>query len=636
VTRNRALLFSILALSGALRVWIAHRGGQGFWPDEGRYLTSLDAVGQARQGHADAAFREVFSHAGHVFFVVLALLPAALQSFGMPNWMAAAFLGLFSVGSIYLIGRISWITSGDEGEALLSTAVAACSASLLYFARHLFPYDAALFFGLLGLYVGLGAAGTRGWVLSGAWISIGFLTYNGYWVFCGLVLTGVAFYRARSIKGVCIRVPAVALGFAIPIIIIMFAERAAGVPFFHSLIGFAGTVTEGDYGEGWTFVRDYLWKAEHGLLTVWVLFAIAACGVGAAGHRPYLLWWAAALGLGFLILGEMSAGIHRFVIYGRIARSLVPFFALLTGGMLASIGRAPRWGRWAQGLALAAMLVQAAFNFRPIVTQSFPPQFRAAASARSRAVPASEQGHLRVLNAHFFHQAVFATLTVKHHTLLSAPHPLQYEPYEYEGYRPDQRKEFEAHDITMRLVYLDDDALHLKGMPDPLLGGFLGPVRLTVLLPSKAGIFGEPLVVTGKSEQGDFVYVLCVPDERTLRVGFDHWGYGGPVSEPIVVDYGKPHTFEVSMGSLMPPLGSDVYRSQPGWTALARRLQVRLDGRDILNESAVFYPAEAFDVSLASNLIGGSTADPDFAGVVESMEPMDPQAFLSPRPPSPQ
>lgn len=38
--------------------------------------------------------------------------------------------------------------------------------------------------------------------------------------------------------------------------------------------------------------------------------------------------------------------------------------------------------------------------------------------------------------------------------LLARPHPLQYLPYQYEGYTPEQRAALRATDIRMRLVEL--------------------------------------------------------------------------------------------------------------------------------------------------------------------------------------
>jgi hypothetical protein len=284
-------------------------------------------------------------------------------------------------------------------------------------------------------------------------------------------------------------------------------------------------------------------------------------------------------------------------------------------------------GRVVQACALVGILLQAGANFVPVLRQYFPPEFRAAAMARSGEVPAAERGRLRVLNAYFFHQAVFVDLATRHHTLLSAPHPLQFRPYQYDGYRRDQRILFDSHDITMRLVYLDDNDQPLTRMPDPALDGYMGPLRITLMLPPVRGVYPEPLVVTGRSEKGDFLFLECLPKERTVRVGTDHWGIGGPSSKAVVVDYRMPHTIEISMGSLMPPSDSAAYGEHPGWLPLANRLIVVLDGRTLLNQDCPFFPSAPYEATVGSNLIGGSTTDPNMAGTISAVEPLDVDAF---------
>jgi hypothetical protein len=48
------------------------------------------------------------------------------------------------------------------------------------------------------------------------------------------------------------------------------------------------------------------------------------------------------------------------------------------------------------------------------------------------------------------------------HTLLSAPHPLEYLPYQYEGHTPRERQLLRTHDISGKLVALDNP----KAVPD--------------------------------------------------------------------------------------------------------------------------------------------------------------------------
>jgi len=511
---------------------------------------------------------------------------------------------------------------------VLAAAIAAGSSSLLYFSRHYFPYDACLCLSLLGLYIGLAAPTARGSFLAGLCVSLAFLTYLGYWLFCGVCLILITLYRASGVRSFLLRCVAALFGFGLPLVAVFAAAKAAGASLPAQFASLSQSVTQGDFDQGWTYVWDYLWQAEKGIVALWVACAAGGCALAIAGRRRHILWWALAVVLMYVTLGEMSAGMHRFVIAGRTARSIVPFLVLMAAGVLAEIGRAGSAGRRTLGIILALMAFQVGVNFWPIVTQYFPPEFRAAALARSMAVPAGERGRLRILNAFFFHQAVFAEVRAKHHTLWSEPHPLQYRPYQYEGYRRDQRALFDSHDITMRLVYMDEVNQQFTRMPDPALEGYFGPIRITLILPPKRGIYAEPLVVTGKSENGDFLYLSCDPTLHTVEVGLDHWGSGGPTSGAIAADYRIRHVFDISMGSLMPPADSSVYRAHPDWAPLTHRIIVKMDGRTVLNADRPFFPCDPSQALIGANLIGGSTTNPNISAVISAVEPLDAGSFI--------
>lgn len=143
-----------------------------------------------------------------------------------------------------------------------------------------------------------------------------------------------------------------------------------------------------------------------------------------------------------------------------------------------------------------------------------------------------------------------------------------------------------------------------------------GAVRCAVLFPTDRPGRQEPLVVSGRTGAGDLVYVVYAGN-NTIRLGYDHWNKGGPLSDPIPVDYEKTHLLEVSMGSLMPATDND-----PAWKNLdaeARRsllenVTIKLDGQVVLTHPSVTYPAKPDEVAVGSNPIGGSTCDPLFGG----------------------
>jgi hypothetical protein len=149
-----------------------------------------------------------------------------------------------------------------------------------------------------------------------------------------------------------------------------------------------------------------------------------------------------------------------------------------------------------------------------------------------------------------------------------------------------------------------DSALSRVGMN----GGY-GRVEMSVRFPS--GVVGtqEPLAVTGVSRAGDFVYVRYV-DAGHVAVGFDHWGIGGLMGNPVEVDYAQVHRIAITIQSLYPE-GSAGHSSDA--------VRVLVDGRPALVGIFPCYPSRADQVYVGTNRIGGSTCGQVFTGNILSI-----------------
>jgi hypothetical protein len=149
-----------------------------------------------------------------------------------------------------------------------------------------------------------------------------------------------------------------------------------------------------------------------------------------------------------------------------------------------------------------------------------------------------------------------------------------------------------------------------------------GAAHMIVTLPSKKTGRHEPLLTTGRTGAGDLIYVFY-EDEQHIRVGFDHWGTGGKLSAPIELDYKAPHDIWVTEGALYPASGENGLWGAVG-LATRQRLKnlvaVVVDGKTVLSEDSATYPTTKEEVSFAKNRIGGSTADPDFSGILHYSE----------------
>jgi hypothetical protein len=163
----------------------------------------------------------------------------------------------------------------------------------------------------------------------------------------------------------------------------------------------------------------------------------------------------------------------------------------------------------------------------------------------------------------------------------------------------------------MEISLLSHDALPRGNKP-------WGAAEFVVSFPGGKPGRQEPLLTTGTTGAGDFIYVIYV-DSHHIRIGFDHWGGGaGLISGPLDIDYRVPHQIAISMAPLYPdPEGDPLWLQTKSYELQKLRSEVRvaLDGKTVISLPATLYPATPNQVTFFENRIGGSTADPKFTGI---------------------
>jgi hypothetical protein len=307
-------------------------------------------------------------------------------------------------------------------------------------------------FGLLALWVGIGRGTRAASVLCGAVAACAFLTYTGYWTFGGAAMV-VHVLDADGRRTALRRAMFSGLGLAATIGAVIVGSLAVGENLVRALTEFSRQVDQGDFREGWRLPWEYLWHAEHFMLGLWLV----ALAWGIAKIRFAALPRSARIGLigVAFIYGSLvttSVVTHTLVVYGRLARQLVPFFCLLTAAALsdAVLSMSPRTRVLFTRVVGLLLVAQAAFNFATPVRQVFPADFLREARRDPR-VPAGAD--LIVVNAkHLYPGPEAVTLPPRYTVLRRAAHPLQYLPYQYEGYPPSRREALRSADIEMKLL----------------------------------------------------------------------------------------------------------------------------------------------------------------------------------------
>ena len=483
--RHLRFLALILLVSAGLRFALILSGGQFFFPDEQRYLAARRAVSFVLSGHPRAALSAVIGRMDHVLFKAVAIFPACIEELvarlspplagALMHDRAvvpACFFAGFSLASIALVWLIARRSGGSYVEADLSALALSLCSTFFYYCRHLVPYDQAVFFSLLAVWVGYGVGRTRYQsVLVGILGGISFLTYLGTFALPAAAVLLHALSGARSIRRVLTRA-AVAGGSAVAFVCVFMstASLALGRNLFATAAAFSHGVTQGDFAEGWTVPFEFLWHAEHGLLLVWIVLLVTLLvGLAASRLAERAALWLLVVAVLYGSLGFFSADLRMFVVYGRVVRTLVPFMCLLTGYLLAAAVRSSKAGRPLAAAVIAAMCVQTAVSFASIFAIDYPRTLAPEAQHLCPGLHLSERvfsyespsvydgGGCTLVNFNYLYPVPRLTGTeLAGRTLLQRPHPQNFTPYQYEGNSPAQRAAFREMRPVMRVLRADN------------------------------------------------------------------------------------------------------------------------------------------------------------------------------------
>lgn len=464
------IVVALIFLASTLLRWIlVFQGGQYYFSDEARYQTSQQMTELLLQGKIGDAGLLLFSTPEHLGFKVIGIVPALLEKiFGQSLVVPAMFLSLFSVLNLYLIFLLSKRVRASPAEALWTLLFASLSQCLFFYARHFMPYDSAMTFGLLALYVGLAdKPGIRTSVACGVLSLLCFITYNGYWTLAALAMIVHVLYKSQTIREAIQKGISLGLGFMLPLVALMASSAQLGINLLEKYRRFAGTVTQGRFEEGWSLPFAYFWHAEHFLFVLLALLALYALLRGK--DRKAVVLWGGCLLFIYLCLVLPSVFLHSFVVYGRLVRQVVPFLILLSANGFISISQDIQFGRTVALAALLVVLVQAAWNFNLTFHVAFPRDFVRQVQSQYAgfhfspkrflfgAPEVCEDNGYAMQNAKYFLAAPEVAQPVPGEILLSASHPVNFLPYQYEGYTPEGQQAFRKAQLKMVFYKLNPE-----------------------------------------------------------------------------------------------------------------------------------------------------------------------------------
>ena len=183
--------------------------------------------------------------------------------------------------------------------------------------------------------------------------------------------------------------------------------------------------------------------------------------------------WAGGILFIYLCLLIPSVFLHTFVVYARLARQLIPFIILLAahGFALLEVHKQISYS-WTRTL-FAVLFIQALLNFGNSYRLYYPRQFSEELQTQFRGFTFSTKrlaygapvlchnnGYV-IENAKYFLSAPEAGQVIQGELLRQVSHPVNFLPYQYEGYTPEQRQGFREQQLKMKFYKVSESDLNI-------------------------------------------------------------------------------------------------------------------------------------------------------------------------------
>ncbi len=477
--KKHHLVISILLISSILRWILILRGGQFYFPDESRYGIAQNALVLLLDGKVKTALLVLVNELAHVGFKITALIPALFENiFDTTLALPAIFFSFFSILNLYLIWMIALKAGATTRVANYALLIAACSQVLLYYSRHLFPYDQAMFFSLLALYVALINTKPGVSFLCGTLSFLCIVTYNGYWAIAAFPMMVNTFNGAKEKYWFVKRPTFLGLGFLTPLAILLIFCFVIGKDFFSDYGVYLQKIVQGSFSEGWSLPFEYFWHAEHGFIVVVALLTLVSLFLFLKKRNKFLYIAIGGTIFVYLCLVIPSNVTHTFVVYARTTRQLLPFLVLTAAYGLDNLYSWKPGGRWLVNVAIVVILLQAAWNYRlayKIVyfrefvqeVQEQYPNFKISSKMMRFYAPLVCENHgLLAKNFHYIYTWPQSLPPAQGDILMAAPHPLNFLPHQYDGFTREERQAIRKEYFEM--VLYKPDASYLANIKNEI------------------------------------------------------------------------------------------------------------------------------------------------------------------------
>ena len=476
-----------------LRVLLLMNEGQFHFPDENLYRAAAFAAEKIYQSDFTDAFNGLLRYERHPGADIVGLVPAVLHraifqldSSSGQGWtdywysrhsdfrLSAMFFIVPSVLAIGMIFVISRETGAGEIESLLGAFFLAISNTIFMYSQHFLPYDFSLLIGLFAIWliVNRGRRDFRPAVLVGALTFFMFWTYHGHVTLAITIALVYCVFLAPDIRTFFVRAFGMVTGSLLLLApLFLYNLLVFDSNIISTLLWFSTSVKQGDFEQGIILPILYFADADSGIGVVWALGIMTA--LWRIWHDPEkdsrhrAKTWVICVLILYVLMAVFSNGMRMFVVYGRIARALMPFIA-----MLSAYAFAPLIVRYGLRVAAPIVLIVALLaigNFLPIMHMnhyrmlqrhvyanykdvSFESTFGPSARRFSYRGAILPDARYKLINAGYFFPITELHDPPDGKVVYAVPHPYTVRAFQYEGMTAAMRDLINSSDLKMWLI----------------------------------------------------------------------------------------------------------------------------------------------------------------------------------------
>jgi hypothetical protein len=131
------------------------------------------------------------------------------------------------------------------------------------------------------------------------------------------------------------------------------------------------------------------------------------------------------------------------------------------------------------------------------------------------------------------------------------------------------------------------------------------PLTLDLLIEQHSPGRNEPLITSGRTGAGDFLFVRYL-DDGGILFGYETWGEPGQLSKPLLLSTDRRVRLLVEMPGLSQVRG--------GFAPPNDRLRIVASGTELFNAQVLYKVRRPAEIAFAENPIGGTACDEELHG----------------------